>query len=224
MASDEWRVASELNPSAPTFRPRILSPLATRHSPLLRATMSTDYLTINGTQINLVAYECAIDRCTPYVRGGIPELASAAFSASSPRCRTRGAASRVSWSNGSSYPGTTYFVGDVVGYSDHYQARSSAGCASTGHSGLRNRADYVPVTDSNTLSDTASFNLPPDDIYAIVAREGTHHGPVRSGPAEHEPERHGTGGLRHRQLHVGRLGGAGTAVLTGTSVSSVTVA
>jgi len=35
---------------------------------------STDYLTINGSQIDLVAWDAALDRCTPFTRGGISDM------------------------------------------------------------------------------------------------------------------------------------------------------
>ncbi len=133
--------------------------------------MSTDFLTINGAQINLATYDCTIDRCTPYVRGGTPGLGFSRILGTLTALPDPWSGKSCSWSNGISYPGTTYFAGDIVGYSDHYQ--DGVGWIREYRAlGLRNRADYVPVTDSNTLSDTATFNMPADDIYAILSREG----------------------------------------------------
>ena len=82
---------------------------------------NSDYLTISGSQINLVTYECTIDRCTPFVRGGIPELSFSRILGKLTALPDPWSGQSVSWSNGSSYPGTVYFAGDVVGYSDRYE-------------------------------------------------------------------------------------------------------
>lgn len=65
---------------------------------------------------------------------------------------------------------TTYFTGDVVdampqygsiGWETVYVCRC-----------LRARGDMVPVTDDNTLTDTAAYNLQPDDLNYIASRAG----------------------------------------------------
>ena len=38
--------------------------------------------------------------------------------------------------------------------------------------GLRNRADWIPVTDPNTLTDAMRFNMPANNLNTILAREG----------------------------------------------------
>ncbi|MGZ3471578.1 MAG: hypothetical protein ACXWO1_18615, partial [Isosphaeraceae bacterium] len=183
----------------------------------------SDYLTINGSQINLVTYECTIDRCTPFVRGGIPELSFSRILGKLTALPDPWSGQSVSWSNGSSYPGTVYFAGDVVGYSDRYEPE--VGWVREYRAlGLRNRADYVPVTDSNTLSDTASYNLPSDDIYAIPAREGRTVGQCILDLLSMSENvvalaSYGIGNFTSTGSR-----GAGTAVLTGTTVSSVTLA
>jgi len=185
--------------------------------------MSNDYLTINGSQINLVIYECTIDRCTPFVLGGIPALGFSRILGKLTALPDPWSGQSCSWSNGSSYPGTTYFVGDVAGYSDRYQ-QGVGWIREYRALGLRNRADYIPVTDSNTLSDTASFNLPSDDLYMIESREGRTTGQcVLDLLSMHQNvvslASYGIGNFTSAGF-----GGAGTAVLTGTTVSSVTVA
>jgi len=134
-----------------------------------------DYLTIGGSQINLATSTYAgtvIDRCTPFVRGGIPELGFSRIIRALAALPDPWSGQQVSWSNGSTYAGsTTYFTGDVVGYTDRYE--SGIGWIREYRAlGLRNRADWIPVTDSNTLSDTASYNLPVTDPTCILARVG----------------------------------------------------
>ncbi len=185
--------------------------------------MSIDYLTINGTQINLAAYDSAIDRCTPYIRGGIPELGFSRILGKLTALPDPWSGQPVAWSNGVTYPGTTYFSGDVVGYSDHYE-QDLGWVREYRALGLRNRADWVPVTDSNTFSDTASFNLPSDDIYAIAAREGRTMGQCVLDLLSMSQNVTALAGYGIGNFTSAGSGGAGTAVLTGTSVSAVNVA
>jgi len=184
---------------------------------------NTDYLTVAGSQINLVTYEATIDRCTPYVRGGIPELNFSRILGKLTALPDPWSGQSVSWSNGSSYPGTTYFAGDVVGYTDRYEPE--VGWVREYRAlGLRNRADSVPVTDSNTLSDTASYNLPSDDIYAIPAREGRTVGQCILDLLSMSENIAALASYGIGNFTSSGSGGAGTAVLTGRTVSSVTVA
>ena len=130
-----------------------------------------DYLTINGSQVNLVAYDAVIDRCTPFVRGGVPELGFSRLLEKLTTLPDIWSGKTCAWSNGPSYPGTTWFTGDVVGYSDRYDP-AYGWIRDYRALGLRDRADWIPVTDSNTLSDTAQYNLPSNNPAAIPSREG----------------------------------------------------
>ena len=71
---------------------------------------------------------------------------------------------------------STIFAGDVssvsyswanVGWVPTYQCRC-----------LKARIDRVPFTDYNTLTDNAGYNLPPEDINAIPARQGRNIGQI----------------------------------------------
>ena len=81
-------------------------------------------------------------------------------------------AATVSWSNGASHStATLYFTGTVVGYTDRFDG--DVGWVRDYRAlGLRNLADYIPVTDSNTLSDAARFNMPANTIATIPSRMG----------------------------------------------------
>ena len=185
--------------------------------------MMADFLTIHGSQVNLATYDAAIDHCTPFVRGGTPELGFSRILGALTALPDPWSGQSVSWSNGSSYPGTTYFAGDVVGYSDRYEP--DVGWVREYRAlGLRNRADYVPVTDSNTLSDTAAYNLPSDDIYVILAREGRTVGQCILDLLSMSENAAALASYGIGNFTSTGSGGAGTAVLTGTTVSSVTVA
>src|SRR5271166_59943 len=133
--------------------------------------MATDYLTIAGTQINMATWDVALDRCTPWIRGGIPELTFSRVVGALSALPDAWSGNSCSWSNGASYPGTTYFTGTVVGYTDRFD-QDFGWVRDYRALGLRNLADYVPVTDSNTLSDSAQFNMPANTIQSIPARMG----------------------------------------------------
>jgi len=185
--------------------------------------MSNDYLTINGSQINLMTWECTIDRCTPFILGGIPTLVFSRILGKLTALPDPWSGQSCSWSNGSNYPGTIHFAGDVVGYSDRYQ-QEVGWIREYRALGLRNRADYIPVTDSNTLSDTASFNLPADDLYMIESREGRTMGQCVLDLLSMYQNVTALSAAGIGNFTSAGSGGAGTAELTGTTVSSVTVA
>jgi hypothetical protein len=185
-----------------------------------------DYLTINGSHINLTTWDAAIDRCTPYTRGGMPTLQFSRVIGTLTALPDAWSGQSVSWSNGSSYPGTTYFSGDVVGYSDRYE-QEVGWIRDYRALGLRNRADWIPVTDDNTFSDSASYNLPVNDPNCVESRLGRTMGQcvldLLSMPDNVAAlTAYGIGAFSSAGS-----GGAGTAVLGGTrgwQVSSITVA
>jgi hypothetical protein len=128
----------------------------------------SDVLSINGSPVNLATYNMTIDRCSPLIKGGIPELDFSRLLGPLPTLPdpfSKGQS--ATWSNG----GTTYFTGNVQGYVDRFiplwgWVREYRAL------GLRNNADYIPVTDATTFSDTSLFNLPADDPNYIGARAG----------------------------------------------------
>lgn len=127
----------------------------------------SDTLIINGSPVNLVTFNAAIDRCTPFARGGTPELAFSRIVGALAALPDPWSGKTAAWDHN----GTVYFSGDVTGYTDRYEP--NVGWVREYRAlGLRNRADYIPVTDANTLSDTANYNLPGDDIYVILSRTG----------------------------------------------------
>ena len=126
-----------------------------------------DVFTIAGTTINMVAANATLDRCVPIVKGGLPELH---FS----KLLRKLTALPDPWSGKAvtlTVSGTFIFAGDIVGYVDRWM--SPVGWVREYRClGLRNRADYVPITDEITLTDTCVFNLPSDDPNWVAARSG----------------------------------------------------
>ena len=117
--------------------------------------------------INLVAMNTTLDRCVPLVKGGVPELH---FS----KLLGKLTALPDPWSGQQvllTVSGTLIFAGDTVGYIDRWM--SPVGWVREYRClGLKNRAIYVPNTDSITLTDTSVFNLPSDDLNWVAARSG----------------------------------------------------
>ena len=126
----------------------------------------SDILVINGVTIDPVATATAIESVRPLVRGGIPELHFTRLIRSL-------AALPDPWSGKSvtlSMSGTPVFTGDIVGYID---TMTELGWARQYRAmGLLQRANYIPVTDSITLTDTSTWNLPGDDPMFLGSRAG----------------------------------------------------
>ena len=98
--------------------------------------------------------------------------------------------------------------------------------------GLRNRADYIPVTDSNTLSDAAQYNLPSNNPAVIPAREGRTMGQAVLDLLSMQQNMTALSAAGIGNYTSAGYGGVGTAVLSGTesgsspwgySVASITV-
>ena len=72
--------------------------------------------------------------------------------------------------------GTIYFQGNV---SDADPTYADIGWITTYQClDLKRRCDLVPMTDSNTLTDTAAFNLTPEDPLALASRQGRNIGQI----------------------------------------------
>ncbi len=134
----------------------------------------SDVLTIAGSTITLANFNAGLDRCVPIVKGGIPELHfSRLLGTLKPAVGSAlpdpWSAQPVTLSVGTGP--TLIFAGNTVGYVDRFM--TGAGWVREYRAlGLRNRADYIPVTDAVSLTDTAVFNLPTDDPNYIGARAG----------------------------------------------------
>ena len=129
----------------------------------------SDVLTINGSTINLVTTGTSLDLLVPHIKGGIPELHFT---------RYLGALATLPdpWSGGYvtlSMDGgtTTHFAGDVQGYVDRWL--DPVGWVREYRAlGLLNRANYIPITDEPSFTDTSVWNLPGDDPGEIPSRSG----------------------------------------------------
>ena len=118
------------------------------------------------------SYDVALDACTPYRRGGIPELRFSRILGALPALPDPWMGQQCAWFNGADLAhATCYFTGDVTNYVDRYD-HDLGWTRDYRALGLRNRTDWIPVTDPNTLGDTMRFNMPPNNLNTIMAREG----------------------------------------------------
>jgi hypothetical protein len=133
----------------------------------------SDVLVINGSTINLVTSNAWLETLIPYKKGGIPELHFSKWVG-------KLAALPDSWSGKSctlTMGGTLVFTGDVQGYIDRYHP-DLGWLREYRALGLLNRAAYIPVTDSTTLTDTSNWNLPFDDPNFVASRAGQNIGQI----------------------------------------------
>ena len=118
------------------------------------------------------AYDVALDSCVPYRRGGIPELRFSRLLGALTTLPDPWMGQQCAWFHGSSLgTATCYFTGDITNYVDRYD-HDLGWTRDYRALGLRNRADWIPVTDSNTLSDSMRFNMPANNLNTIMSREG----------------------------------------------------
>ncbi len=137
--------------------------------------MSTDYLTINGTQVQpplTPGQTVAIEHCRVFARGSCSEMHFSRVLGALTSLPDSWSGKTAQWLHGDTLgSATAYFTGDVVSYRDRYD--ENFGWTRDYRSlGLANRCDWVPVTDSNTLSDVVQFNLAVSSPQMILSREG----------------------------------------------------
>ena len=140
----------------------------------------SDILTIGGSAITLRDYRAAIDLCVPYRRGGIPELHLSRVIGIPGSLPDAWSGQPVTLQIG--LGPTLIFSGDIQGYVDRFMyggpgnqlgwVREYRGL------GLANRANYIPVTDPETATDTSIWNLPGDDPNFIPSRAGRNVGQI----------------------------------------------
>lgn len=125
-------------------------------------------LTVNGSPIDRVATRVGLGRLRPFDKDGFPTLTlhrRGITPAAPPDPFMHKPATLTSPG------GVLVFAGDVEDYLDHHQSGLGWVREYTAY-GLRRRADYIPVTDSNTGTDTARYNMAADDPDAIPSRQG----------------------------------------------------
>ena len=189
-----------------------------------------------GGTTSAAASNVALVSCTPYRRGGIPELRFSRLLGALTTLPDAWMGQQVAWFNGTSHSSCTcYFTGDVVSYVDRFD-HDLGWTRDYRALGLRNRADWIPVTDSNTLTDVIRFNMPANNLNTILAREGRTAGQAVLDVLSGYQNQAWLGGITGISTGYGignyasqGYGGSGTAVMgttvgtNNTTVASITV-
>jgi len=130
-------------------------------------------LYIDGTLIDRAATNCELLSATLYSRGGIPSLSfrRKGYVLVSQPDPWDAQPVRLTRVDPDTLVETTIFSGDTCTGRLQYSPASSW-VRTWQCLGLRNRADWIPVTDSNTQTDISLWNLPGDDPLVIPSREG----------------------------------------------------
>jgi hypothetical protein len=134
--------------------------------------MST-VLQINGAAIDRKSQKVTIGDCYPYVKDGYPTLTFARTGitlASGPDPFDGKTVTLIQ-------DGVTIFAGDTGSHLTHHDPQLGWVREWTCY-GLAKRAEYIPVTDSNTLTDTSRYNTPSDDPDDIPSRDGRSMGQI----------------------------------------------
>ena len=124
-------------------------------------------LAINSTTINRVTTRTTLLTCRPYAKDGFPTLDIRRAIGPLTSGPDPWDAQPVTLTQ----DGTLIFAGDTGTHLTHYDARLGWVREWTCY-GLAKRAEYIPVTDSLTLTDTIRYNLSSDDPDYLPSRAG----------------------------------------------------
>ena len=124
---------------------------------------------VNGSPVNRVAANLVITRVTTFAKGSHPSMGMAVrggqlIAPGSDPYRN----ARIDWTDSD---GFDLFSGDVQNYHDHND-HYLGWVREYSLNGLAYRANYIPVTDEVSLTDTIRFNLAPDDPDVLPSRQG----------------------------------------------------
>jgi hypothetical protein len=133
-------------------------------------------LVIDGTTIDRVATGVTLRRCLVWAKGDVPALHFTRVGL------TLSAVAPDPWSGKSCVytlpDGTELFTGRVQAGLTYDANGKGLWCRDYTAWGLKKEGEYVPVSDSVTLTDTARFNVDSDDPDAIPSRQGRNVGQV----------------------------------------------
>ncbi len=130
-------------------------------------------LTIGGTVINQATANVTLLELTPFTKDGFPTLRFAQLGVALAAQPHPYDAQVVTLT----YSGTLVFAGDTGTRAQHYQQGIGWVFEWTCY-GLAKRAEYIPVTDALTLTDTCRYNLAPDDPDFLPSRAGRSMGQI----------------------------------------------
>ena len=178
---------------------------------------------VNGSTVDRTAASIEIVQVRPYSKESLPSL-TFAIRGSTSCAITNPATDPYSFAEIEyiDATGTIHFKGDTQQASRRWEAGIGYvyeyPCL-----GLKKRADYVPVTDSVTLTDTIRYNLPSDDPDVIRSRQGRTLGQIVADVLEMPTIRDGLIAVGIGNYTSSGSGGQATAVMSGRTVGSITV-
>jgi hypothetical protein len=175
-------------------------------------------LTIGGVAIDRVATRTTIQSCRPYAKDGLPQLQFA---------RAIGVpGSGVDPWDGLevtlTQDGLLIFKGDTGGHLTHHD-RGLGWVREWSCYGLAKRAEYIPVTDSVTQTDTVRFNLPGDDPDFIGSRAGRSIGQMIAAVLEMPENSAALTAVGIGRYTSAGTGAAATATVSGGSVTTIAI-
>jgi hypothetical protein len=175
-------------------------------------------LTIGGTTINRVTTRTTLIRCRPYAKDAYPTLAFA-------RCIGTLTPGPDPWDGQPvtlTQNGTLIFAGDTGSHLTHYDEHLGWVREWTCY-GLAKRAEYIPVTDSLTLTDTARYNVPPDDPDYLPSRAGRTMGQIMADVLEMPENKAALSAAGVGNYSSAGTGAEATCSISGGAVTGATV-
>lgn len=172
-------------------------------------------LTIGGTTIDRVATRTTLGNLRPYAKDGDASLSFSRVLGSISLGADALDGQEVTLTVG----GTLVFKGDTSSHATHFDA--SLGWVREWHcTGLRTRADRVPMTDTTTQTDSARFNLPGDSPDFVGAYAGRTMGEIVLDVLEMPENSAALAALGIGNYTSSGTGAAATCVRSGSGVGS----
>jgi hypothetical protein len=175
-------------------------------------------LVINGSTIDRVATRTTLLACRPYAKDGYPTLAFA-------RAIGKLTSGPDPWDGQAvtlTQDSVLIFAGDTGSHLTHYDPQlgwvREWQCF-----GLSKRAEYIPMTDSITLTDTARFNVASDDPDDIPARDGRTMGQIVAAVLEMVQNKTALSAAGLGNYSSAGTGATATATVTSGTVASIAV-
>jgi hypothetical protein len=175
-------------------------------------------LVISGATIDRVATRTTLLTCRPYSKDGFPTLSFARAIGALTSGPDPWDAQLVTLTQ----DGILIFTGDTGSHLTHYDPQLGWVREWTCW-GSAKRAEYIPVTDSNTLTDTCRFNVSADDPTNIVSRDGRTLGQIVFDVLEMPPNKAALSAASLGQYSSSGTGASATSTVTSGAVSGLTI-
>lgn len=175
-------------------------------------------LVIGGVTIDRVASRASIIGCRPFAKDGYPNLKISRVVGKLTSGVDPWDAKAISLTQ----DGTLLFVGDTNGHLTHYD-NSMGWVREWSCDGLAKRAEYIPVTDENTLTDAVRYNLPGDDPDYVASRAGRSMGQIVADVLEMATNSAALSAAGIGGYTSAGTGAAATATLTNGAVTGITI-